>query len=113
VIDGSGTVVHVIPKVSPRTHDDEVLGVLERLAVAYGRVRTKGMMLGNARIRGQRFSVGGVLSTGGRGRVSGRLRGERASGTLSRWGDTASGTACRVRVVRWHAQVVQDRASRA
>jgi thioredoxin-dependent peroxiredoxin len=34
VIDGSGTVVHVIPKVSPRTHDDEVLGVLERLAAA-------------------------------------------------------------------------------
>ena len=34
VIDGSGAVVHVIPKVSPRTHDDEVLGVLERLAAA-------------------------------------------------------------------------------
>jgi len=34
VIDGSGTVVHVIPRVSPRTHDDEVLGVLERLAAA-------------------------------------------------------------------------------
>jgi thioredoxin-dependent peroxiredoxin len=34
VIDGSGTVVHVIPKVSPRTHDDEVLSVLERLAAA-------------------------------------------------------------------------------
>jgi thioredoxin-dependent peroxiredoxin len=34
VIDGSGTVVHVIPKVSPRTHDDEVLGVLERLTTA-------------------------------------------------------------------------------
>lgn len=36
VIDGSGTVVHVIPKVSPRTHDDEVLGVLERLAATSG-----------------------------------------------------------------------------
>lgn len=34
VIDGSGMVVHVIPKVSPRTHDDEVLGVLERLPAA-------------------------------------------------------------------------------
>jgi thioredoxin-dependent peroxiredoxin len=34
VIDGSGTVVHVIPKVSPRTHDDEVLGALERLTAA-------------------------------------------------------------------------------
>jgi peroxiredoxin Q/BCP len=34
VIDGSGTVVHVIPRVTPRTHDDEVLGVLEQLAAA-------------------------------------------------------------------------------
>ncbi|HEX4806564.1 MAG TPA: thioredoxin-dependent thiol peroxidase, partial [Conexibacter sp.] len=32
VIDGSGTVVHVIPRVTPRTHDDEVLAVLEQLA---------------------------------------------------------------------------------
>jgi peroxiredoxin Q/BCP len=28
VIDGDGVVRHVIPKVSPKTHDDEVLGVL-------------------------------------------------------------------------------------
>jgi peroxiredoxin Q/BCP len=28
IIDGSGTVVHVIPKASPKAHDDEVLGVL-------------------------------------------------------------------------------------
>ena len=34
VIDGSGTVVHVIPRVTPRTHDDEVLAVLEQLATA-------------------------------------------------------------------------------
>jgi thioredoxin-dependent peroxiredoxin len=34
VIDGSGTVAHVIPKVTPRTHDDEVLAVLEQLAAA-------------------------------------------------------------------------------
>jgi thioredoxin-dependent peroxiredoxin len=34
VIDGSGTVVHVIPKVTPKTHDDEVLAVLEQLAAA-------------------------------------------------------------------------------
>jgi peroxiredoxin Q/BCP len=32
IIDGTGTVVHVIPKVSPKTHDDEVLGALERIA---------------------------------------------------------------------------------
>ncbi|MBK5229615.1 MAG: thioredoxin-dependent thiol peroxidase [Thermoleophilia bacterium] len=28
IIDGKGKVVHVIPKVSPKTHDDEVLRVL-------------------------------------------------------------------------------------
>ncbi len=32
VIDGAGTVVHVIPKVSPKTHDDQVLAVLAELA---------------------------------------------------------------------------------
>jgi thioredoxin-dependent peroxiredoxin len=35
VIDGDGTVLHVIPKASPKTHDDEVLAVLaERSAAA-------------------------------------------------------------------------------
>lgn len=34
VIDGDGTVVHVIPRVSPRTHDDEVLKALEQLSAA-------------------------------------------------------------------------------
>ncbi|HEV7774251.1 MAG TPA: thioredoxin-dependent thiol peroxidase, partial [Conexibacter sp.] len=31
VIDGFGKVAHVIPRVTPRTHDDEVLAVLEQL----------------------------------------------------------------------------------
>jgi peroxiredoxin Q/BCP len=34
IIDGSGTVVHVIPRATPRTHDDEVLTVPEQLAAA-------------------------------------------------------------------------------
>ena len=35
VIDGDGTVVHVIPKASPKTHDDDVLAALaERSAAA-------------------------------------------------------------------------------
>jgi len=34
IIDGDGVVVHVIPRVSPRTHDDEVLAALEQLATA-------------------------------------------------------------------------------
>ena len=32
VIDAEGVVRHVIPKVSPKTHDDEVLAALEELA---------------------------------------------------------------------------------
>jgi peroxiredoxin Q/BCP len=34
IIDAEGTVVHVIPKVSPKTHDDEVLKILGELSTA-------------------------------------------------------------------------------
>jgi peroxiredoxin Q/BCP len=34
IIDGSGTVVHVIPKVSPKKHDELVLAALDELAAA-------------------------------------------------------------------------------
>lgn len=34
ILDGEGVVRHVIPKVSPKTHDDEVLRVLDELAAA-------------------------------------------------------------------------------
>ncbi len=34
VIDPDGTVVHVIPKASPKTHDDEVLAALASLSMA-------------------------------------------------------------------------------
>jgi thioredoxin-dependent peroxiredoxin len=34
VIGPDSVVVHVIPRVTPRTHDDEVLAVLEQLAAA-------------------------------------------------------------------------------
>jgi thioredoxin-dependent peroxiredoxin len=34
VIGPDGVVAHVIPKVTPRTHDDEVLAVLEQLTAA-------------------------------------------------------------------------------
>jgi thioredoxin-dependent peroxiredoxin len=32
IISPEGTVAHVIPRVRPRTHDDEVLKALEQLA---------------------------------------------------------------------------------
>ena len=31
IMDEDGTVAHVIPKASPKTHDDEVLGALAAL----------------------------------------------------------------------------------
>lgn len=31
IIDGKGKVVHVIPKVSPKTHDDQILKALAEL----------------------------------------------------------------------------------
>ena len=34
IIDGDGKVAHVIPKASPKTHDDEVLKVLGEMAAA-------------------------------------------------------------------------------
>jgi peroxiredoxin Q/BCP len=34
VIDGDGTVVHVIEKASPKKHDEEVLAALASLAAA-------------------------------------------------------------------------------
>jgi peroxiredoxin Q/BCP len=34
IIDASGTIAHVIPKASPKTHDDEVLKALGELAAA-------------------------------------------------------------------------------
>ncbi len=34
IIDADGVIAHVIPRVSPRTHDDEVLKALETLSAA-------------------------------------------------------------------------------
>jgi hypothetical protein len=78
-----------------------------RARCADGQVRTKGMVLRGVPIGDGHFSVTDLLRTGGRGRVSGDVRGGRARGTLSRWGETAFGTACRVRGVRWRAHVVE------
>jgi peroxiredoxin Q/BCP len=36
IIDPSGTIAHVIPKASPKTHDDEVLTALSELQLAAG-----------------------------------------------------------------------------
>jgi hypothetical protein len=78
-----------------------------RAKCADGRVHTNGIFLGGTHIHRGRFSVRGVLGTGGRARVSGRLRGGRARGRLSRWANSAFNTVCVARGIRWHAHVVQ------
>ncbi|HEX7291953.1 MAG TPA: hypothetical protein VF250_12580 [Conexibacter sp.] len=78
-----------------------------RARCADGRVHRNSIGLGGAPIRNRRFSVFGVLTTGGRGRVRGRLDGERAHGRLSRWAGSAFDTTCVARGIRWHAHLTR------
>lgn len=79
-----------------------------RAKCADGRIHTNSILLDGGPIRDRRFSVGGVLGTGGRARVSGRLSGDRASGRLSRWANSAFNTVCVARGVRWRARLVRN-----
>jgi hypothetical protein len=70
-----------------------------------GKAHTNTIVLqGRAQVRHGRFSMSGRLDTGGSARVSGRIKGVHASGTLSRTGASASGTRCAVKRIRWHAR---------
>lgn len=70
-----------------------------------GKAHTSTVLLqGRARVHNGRFSLDGRLDTGGRARVSGRLDGVHASGTLSRTGVSGSGAKCAVTRIRWHAR---------
>jgi hypothetical protein len=62
------------------------------------------ILRGGARVRHGRFSMEARLDSGGTARVSGRLNGDHASGTLSRVGASVSGTRCTVKEIRWHAR---------
>lgn len=88
-----------------------------RVRCADGQMHTSTIFLRGERIRRGRFSFGGVLNTGGRARVSGRIQGVHASGTLSRMGTSAFGTRCTAKRIRWHARAsgieVEAPASRA
>jgi hypothetical protein len=69
-----------------------------------GRTHTNTVILrGRAQVRHGRFSLGARLDSGGSARVSGRLDGDQASGTLSRLGASVSGTRCTVKGIGWHA----------
>jgi hypothetical protein len=70
-----------------------------------GKAHTNTVILrGRAQVHHGRFSLGGRLDSGGSARVTGRLDGVHASGTLSRVGASASGTRCAVKKTRWHAR---------
>lgn len=70
-----------------------------------GKAHTNTVILqGRARVHHGRFSLGGRLDTRGSARVSGRLKGVRASGTLSRTGVSTSGASCAVKRIRWQAR---------
>ncbi len=78
-----------------------------RARCADGRVHTNGIDLGGASIGGGgRFSARGILDTGAHASISGRINGSHASGTLSRWGNSAFNTSCPDRNVRWRAHFV-------
>lgn len=71
-----------------------------------GKAHTNAILLqGRARVHRRHFSLGGQLETGGSARISGRIEGVQASGTLSRTGESASGAKCAVRGIRWHARL--------
>jgi hypothetical protein len=81
-----------------------------RARCADGRVHTNAIGLGGATIRDGRFSVRGLLTTGGRAHVVGRLSGSEASGRLSRWAGSAFNTDCVARGIEWHAHLVRGEA---
>ena len=70
-----------------------------------GKTHTNALYLGaRAEVHRGRFSLKGRLDSGGSARVSGRIKGVRASGTLSRTGAIGSGAKCTVNGIGWHAR---------
>ncbi len=90
--------------VTPTSVEDVFFGW--RARCADGHVHTNGIVLGGTGIRDARFSVRGLLTTGGRAHVVGRLNGRNARGRLSRWAGSAFNTDCVARGIGWHAHLV-------
>lgn len=73
-----------------------------------GKTRTNVTVLrGRAKVRHGHFELSAQLDSGGSARVSGRLKGVHASGTLVRTGPIRSGARCTVGSVAWHARVTK------
>lgn len=75
-----------------------------RARCADGKVHTNAISFPGERIRHGRFSFRRTLETGGAVRMSGEIRGVRASGTLSRTGASAFGTKCAAKRIGWSAR---------
>jgi hypothetical protein len=94
--------------VTPTSVEDVYFGW--RARCADGHVHTNAIILGGTAIRRGRFSVRGLLTTGGRAHVVGRLSGSGARGRLSRWAGSAFNTDCVARGIGWHAHLASDQA---
>jgi len=79
-----------------------------RARCADGRVHANGIDLGGGvTIDHGSFATRGILDTGAHAEISGRISGSSASGTLSRWGNSAFDTSCPDRGVRWSAHAAR------
>lgn len=76
-----------------------------RARCADGKLHTNTTSFRGERIRRGRFSFRRKLATGGTVRVSGRIKGVRASGTLSRIGGSAFGTKCAAKDIAWRVRL--------
>ncbi len=75
-----------------------------RARCADGKLHTNTTSFRGERIRRGRFSFRRTLETGGTVRISGRIKGVHASGTLSRIGGSAFGTRCAARDIGWRVR---------
>ena len=74
-----------------------------RARCADGQVHTNTIRLGGAPIENGSFVIDGTLTTGGVAHVEGTVRGDKASGQLSRSKGSAFGTNCLATGISWKA----------
>lgn len=75
-----------------------------RARCADGKVHTNAITFRGESVRRGRFSFRRALEAGGSIRMTGRIKGARASGTLSRAGASAFGTKCPAKSIGWNAR---------
>ena len=103
--DYEGTTSQGLP-ISLNVQDGEIADISFRWRArcADGQVHTNGIDMGGAPVHDGSFATTAILDTGAHAEISGRISGSHASGTLSRWGNSAFNTSCPDRGVSWSAQ---------